>query len=99
MKTLGIPFTEQQHIFPADRPSYSDFRKFSPTGVVPVLDDGDQKIWDSLGIALYLGDRHDGVWPSEASARSWAQCTAAEMHSGFFALRNTCGMNVGIRAR
>src|SRR3546814_12585235 len=42
-------------------------------------------------------DRHEGVWPSDPDARAWAQCAAAEMHSGFSALRNDCTMNVGVR--
>ena len=40
---LGIPFEERLHFFPSDRPSYPEFSKFSPTGFVPVLDDGDIK--------------------------------------------------------
>ena len=50
-----------------------------------------------LGIALYLADRHDGVWPVAPDARAWAQCAASEMHAGFSALRNDCTMNVGVR--
>ena len=99
MKTVGIPFEERQHIFPADRPSYPDFRKFSPTGYVPVLDDGEEKVWDSFGIVAYLAERHPEVWPAGSSERTWARCAAAEMHSGFGTLRNDCGMNVGIRCR
>ena len=41
---LGIPFEERLHIFPSDGPSYPEFSKFSPTGFVPVLDDGDIKV-------------------------------------------------------
>jgi len=96
---LGIPFEERQHIFPSDGPSYPEFSKFSPTGFVPVLDDGDIKVWDSLAIALHVADSHPEVWPSDLKARSWARSAAAEMHSGFGTLRNSCGMNVGIRAR
>jgi glutathione S-transferase len=56
-------------------------------------------IYDSMGIALYLADRHEGVWPSDPEARAWAQCVGAEMHSGFSALRNDCTMNVGVRVK
>ncbi|HVX73039.1 MAG TPA: glutathione S-transferase family protein [Devosia sp.] len=96
---LGIPFEERLHFFPSDRPSYPEFSKFSPTGFVPVLDDGDIKVWDSLAITLHVGEAHPEVWPADFAARSWARAAAAEMHSGFGALRNSCGMNVGIRAR
>src|SRR3546814_2989683 len=77
--------------------NYAAFRAFSPTGQVPVLIDGERTVWDSLGIALYLADRHPGVWPQEEAARAWAQSAVAEMHSGFAALRNDCPMNVGVR--
>jgi glutathione S-transferase len=96
---LGIPFEERQHIFPSDGPSYPEFRKFSPTGFVPVLDDGDIKVWDTLAIALHVAETHPEVWPSDLATRSWARSAAAEMHSGFSTLRDRCGMNVGLRAR
>ena len=99
LKTLGIPFEEKLHPFPPDRPSYPEFRAFSPTGLVPVLVDGDWTAWESLGIVDYLADRHPEIWPAEQRARDWARSAAAEMHAGFGALRNTCGMNVGIRAK
>jgi glutathione S-transferase len=99
LTTLGIPFEERQHFFPSDGPSYPEFIKFSPTGFVPVLDDGDIKVWDSLAIALHVAETHPEVWPADLKARSWARSAAAEMHSGFGTLRNSCGMNVGIRAR
>ncbi|HEX9807406.1 MAG TPA: glutathione S-transferase, partial [Alteraurantiacibacter sp.] len=59
--------------------------------------DGERKVWDSLGIALYLADRHEGIWPQDDAARAFAQCITAEMHGGFGALRNDCTMNVGVR--
>jgi glutathione S-transferase len=65
--------------------------------LVPLLGDGDILVWDSLSIAEYLAERHEGVWPSDPAARAFARSAAAEMHSGFLALRNICGMNVGVR--
>lgn len=101
MIALGIPFVDR--IEPFTAPSNPAFLSFSPTGKVPVLianeEGGDTTIHDSLAIALYLADRHDGVWPNDADARAWAQCAVAEMHSGFSALRNDCTMNVGVRVR
>lgn len=96
MKALGIPFEEQ--MLPLDGVAdFTPFRRFSPSGTVPALIDGERTVWDSFAIALYLGDRHPGVWPDEDEARTWARCVAAEMHGGFFALRNDCTMNVGVR--
>jgi glutathione S-transferase len=54
---------------------------------------------DSLGITLYLADRHDGVWPTDPEARVFAVGAVCEMHGGFGALRNDCTMNVGVRVR
>jgi glutathione S-transferase len=98
MKALDIPFEDEFVTF-AGLDNYEEFRSFAPNGMVPVLIDGERTVWDSMGIALYLGDRHEAVWPADEEARAWAQCVAAEMHSGFSALRNNCTMNVGVRVR
>jgi glutathione S-transferase len=96
MKALGIPFEDQ--LEPFTKPdNYEDFRKFSPTGQVPVLIDGARRIADSLGITLYLAERHPGIWPVGEEARVFAQGAVAEMHGGFGHLRNDCTMNVGVR--
>ena len=96
MTALGIPFTNRLEPF-AKPDNYDDFRAFSPTGQVPLLLDGDRTVWDSLGITLYLADRHPQVWPQDEAARAFAQAIVAEMHGGFGALRNDCTMNVGVR--
>lgn len=98
LEELGIPFEERLHRFQPGG-SAEAFRRFSPTGRVPCLVDGALTVWDSLAITEYLAERHTGVWPEDAAARAWARCAAAEMHSGFGALREQCSMNCGIRAR
>lgn len=96
MKGLDIGFEDR--VEPFEKPvNYDAFRSFSPTGQVPALLHEGRTIYDSLGITLYLADRHDGVWPDDPDARAWAQCAVAEMHSGFAALRSDCTMNVGVR--
>ncbi|APG61904.1 glutathione S-transferase [Sphingorhabdus lutea] len=98
MRALNIGFEERFE--PFTKPSnYVEFRAFSPTGQVPVLLHEGRTIYDSLGIIIYLADRHDGIWPKNADARAWAQCATAEMHGGFSALRNDCTMNVGVRVK
>lgn len=98
MQALGIDFEDR--LEPFTKPSnFEEFRAFSPTGQVPVLIDNGKPIYNSLGIALYLNDRHPGVWPTDNEARAWAQCAVAEMHGGFSALRNDCTMNVGVRVK
>jgi glutathione S-transferase len=98
MRELGLAFDEQQHVF-GGAVNWATFRAFSPTGRVPTLIDGSTTVWDSLAITEYLAERHVGVWPTDAAARAWARCAAAEMHSGFSALRNQCSMNCGVRVR
>jgi glutathione S-transferase len=94
MRELGIAFRE--HLVPFGQESmWRDFRRISPTGKVPCLVDGATVVWDSLSIAEYLAERHEGVWPAEAAARAWARSAAAEMHSGFGELRNRCSMSCG----
>lgn len=96
MRELGIPFEEEQRHFESGD-NWARFRSFSPSGQVPCLHDGGTAIWDSFGITTYLAERHTSVWPAGEAARTWARCAAAEMHSGFSALRNRCGMNCGVR--
>ena len=98
MKALGIAFEDRLEPF-AKPDNFEDFRAFSPTGQVPVLIDGERVIPDSLGIALYLAERHAGVWPEDEEARIFAQGAVAEMHGGFGSLRSDCTMNVGVRVR
>ena len=96
LKALGIPFEDRIELFELPD-NYAVFRAFSPSGQVPVLLDGKRTVWDSLGIVLYLAERHAGVWPADEAARAFAQCAVSEMHGGFGALRDQCTMNVGVR--
>jgi glutathione S-transferase len=70
--------------------------KFSRSGKVPALVDGDVTIWDSLAIIEYIAERFPDahLWPQDAALRGHARSVSAEMHSGFAALRNECGMNL-----
>lgn len=97
MKALAIPFDDEIIYFKEE--NYERFRAFAPNAQVPCLKDDDYTIWDSLAIMEYLAERHQGVWPVDEKARTWARCAAAEMHGGFAPLRNICPMNIGVRAR
>jgi glutathione S-transferase len=98
MRERSIEFDENFVTFEPGS-NWLAFRKFSPSGRVPCLKHGDVTVWDSLAIAEYLAERHAGVWPIGTTARAWARCAAAEMHSSFGALRERCSMNCGIRVR
>ncbi|AOR64770.1 glutathione S-transferase family protein [Pectobacterium wasabiae] len=98
LKTLSIPFEEKQVVF-APGMAQPAFKAFSPTAKVPCLIDGEITVWDSLAITEYLAEQHPDIWPADAKTRAWARCAAAEMHSGFTALRNTCAMSCGVRVK
>jgi glutathione S-transferase len=68
----------------------------TPSGKVPALVDGDITVWDSLAIIEYVAERfpQSRLWPEDRAARAHARSISAEMHSGFMALRNECGMNL-----
>ena len=69
---------------------------FSQSGKVPALIDDDITIWDSLAIIEYAAERfpQKHLWPHDRASRAHARSISAEMHSGFAALRNECGMNL-----
>jgi glutathione S-transferase len=69
---------------------------FTQSGKVPALLDGDVTIWDSLAIIEYAAERfpQTRLWPEDRASRAHARSISAEMHSGFAALRNECGMNL-----
>jgi len=93
MQVLKIPFAEKLVRLGGD------FQRFSPSGKVPCLVEGEVTVWDSLAIIEYLAERHPGVWPVDGVARAFARSAAAEMHSGFGALRSICSMSCGVKVR
>ena len=69
---------------------------FTRSGKVSALIDADVTIWDSLAIIEYLAEMFPEarLWPEDRARRAHARSISAEMHSGFMALRNECGMNL-----
>ncbi len=98
MKQAGIPFIEEQILL--QRPeTRREILRYSPSGRVPCLIDGALTVFDSLAICEYANERYanEVLWPRDISARARARAIAAEMHSGFVALRTHLPMD--IRAR
>ncbi len=99
MRQAGIPFEEVLVRFDAFEAG-SQFKRtlagINPTGKVPVLQDGDLIIWDTLAIAEYLAEQFPQLqlWPQDAAARARARSVCAEMHAGFNALRSHCPQNI-----
>lgn len=96
LKAFNIPFNEIIVPF-HDSQAWEEYKKKVPNKKVPALIDGQTVVWDSLAITEYLAESHKQIWPEEKAARAWARSATAQMHSGFQTLRNTCGMNCGIR--
>ena len=95
LKVKGVAFTQVLRRFD-DHPERIDFKSFSPTGKVPLLDNDGVKVWESLAILEYLADLYPdkGFWPTDVSARAHARAISAEMLGGFNALRSECPMNM-----
>ncbi|MGH7006620.1 MAG: glutathione S-transferase family protein [Alphaproteobacteria bacterium] len=94
-KLAGIAFDEvMMRLDEPDRPGR--ITPHSPSGRVPALRHGDFLVWDSLAIGEYLAERFPArkLWPAEPAARAVARAVAAEMHSGFQALRGQLPMNM-----
>ena len=47
-----------------------EFLALNPCGRVPVLTDGDLKLWESHAIIAYLGDKTGKLWPTSAAGRA-----------------------------
>ena len=77
----------------------SNIRAVNPAGRVPVLHDGDLVIHDSLAICEYVAELYPtaGLWPDDRKQRGLARAYAAEMHSGFQALRQQMPMELVTR--
>ncbi len=94
LKAFNIPFKETLILL--RRPDSRDtILRHSPSGKVPVLKSGSLTIWDSLAIIEFLAEGHPDapIWPRNPEARATARCVAAEMHSGFPALRDEFPMS------
>ncbi len=96
----GIAFDEHRLLL--DTPAFArEDGDWSPSRTVPALRHGSLTVWDSLAICEYASETFlDGAgWPREAAARAVARSVAAEMHSGFRALRTRMPMNARRRAQ
>lgn len=102
LRGRGIPFQERMLKFES-REWRDQIGKLSPSGLVPVLWEGEPggglATWDTLAIAERLHEicPERGIWPADSRLRARARSVAAEMHSGFRALRGAMPMNIRSR--
>lgn len=99
MRQAGIAFEEvlvRFDAFDAGSQFKQTLAGISPTGKVPLLQDGELLIWDTLAIAEYLAEQfpEKQLWPQAVAARARARSVCAEMHAGFSALRSHCPQNI-----
>mgnify|MGYP005845871121 CR=1 FL=1 len=86
LRVAGLPFEEV--VVPLGRgDTRARLAAASPSGKVPVLQDGPLTIWDSLAIAEYAAELVPSLWPDDRATRALARAYAAEMHAGFADLR------------
>ena len=91
MTAAGIPFAEK--LVPFETPEFA--RAAGPAAKVPLLIDGDIRVWESLAILEYLAEKFPAaqLWPADAAARAHARAIASEMHAGFGGLRDHLPVN------
>ncbi len=94
-KLSSFPFEERA--VSIDDPSVRDeLLHLSPSFLVPCIEHGGIKIWDTLSIAEYLAElRPDSpLLPKDRKQRAHCRSVSGEMHSGFFNLRSALPMNL-----
>lgn len=96
LRHLDLPFDDV--VLRLDTPQFKEqVATWSPAHRVPVLADGDLRIWDSLAICEYVNELAGGkCWPDDPGARAHARAVSAEMHSGFAALRTAWSMRAAV---
>ena len=96
LRANNIPFEEVLVSLYSGEADKQRILDFSRSGKVPILVDGNVTVWDSLAIIEHIAERfpEKRLWPEHPAHRAHARSVSAEMHSGFAALRNECGMNL-----
>lgn len=100
LRVSGLPF-EVVRIPLYLEGSRDQLRGQSPTGLVPVLREGEVVVWESLAICERVAELAPDarLWPADPTARAVARSIATEMHGGFQRIRETLPMNFRGRAR
>ncbi|MDR3451508.1 MAG: glutathione S-transferase [Rhodoferax sp.] len=97
-RLAGLEFSEK--VIPPDDPAMkAEMLLLSSSMLVPSLQHGDVKVWDTLAIAEYLNEikPRAQLLPADIKARAHCRAICGEMHSGFSALRSSLPMNIKAR--
>jgi glutathione S-transferase len=95
LKHFDLPFEDE--VLQLQGEGFRDvLAQRSPSGKVPVLQDGDLVVVETIAIIEYLADRFPDkpIWPADIGERALARAAGAEMHAGFSSLRNHAPMNL-----
>ncbi|AZV28671.1 MULTISPECIES: glutathione S-transferase family protein [Pseudomonas] len=95
LELTGAPYTEE--LVKLGKPDTRErLLSHSPTAKVPLLKTARGTVADSLAIAEYLAEQFpsEQLWPTDIAARAQARSACAQMHSGFFAMRNHMPFNL-----
>lgn len=97
-RMAGLNFDERVAAW--DDPSTrAELLLLSPSFLVPSLEHGTVKVWDTLAIGEYLHEIAPGagLLPADQAARAHCRAICGEMHSGFANLRSALPMNLKVR--
>ena len=83
LEELGLPYENVKVSF-VNETRTPAFLNLNPNGHIPVLQDGDLTIWESMAINLYLARRYNkGLWPKrvedEGRAFQWSIWAMTEL--------------------
>lgn len=94
-RLAGLEFTEK--VIPPDDPAMkAEMLLLSSSILVPSLQHGGVKVWDTLAIAEYLNEIKPKaqLLPADVKARAHCRAVCGEMHSGFTSMRSSLPMNI-----
>ncbi len=94
LREAEIDFDEHRILLDVET-TEAEIAAVSPAGRVPVLKLDDLTVWDTMAIAETVAERwpEKTLWPEDPDVRAFARSICAEMHSGFFELREQMPMN------
>ncbi|MGJ7501677.1 glutathione S-transferase [Variovorax sp. ZT5P49] len=94
-RLAGLDFSEK--VIPPDDPAMkAEMLLLSSSMLVPSLQHGSVKVWDTLAIGEYLNEIKPkaGLLPDDVAARAHCRAICGEMHSGFGSMRGALPMNI-----
>jgi len=94
-RLAGLDFSEK--VIPPDDPAMkAEMLLLSSSMLVPSLQHGSVKVWDTLAIGEYLHELRPeaGLLPADVTARAHCRSICGEMHAGFANLRSALPMDI-----